>query len=217
MVGIAQDAGSQVISDPLEVDVAFPVIHTETDEYDWNGGTGFGLDLGAAFMNGPLTLGVTLANVFHTFEFATEGLVYRPLDITFTEDGSSTDTDKRPIEEAPQFLLDELASLKFKPLLTLASAYEALQNLTFTADFSQRFGDGLPAGAKTRLGVGMDWDAIPVISVQAGVGYVTDGYTAGFGSALTFGAFNLAGAFQLQRGNIGDANLYAVGISFNTR
>jgi hypothetical protein len=216
-VGLARDAGSEVTSDPIEVDVAFPVIHSDTDEYDLSQGTGFGLDIGAAWLSGPLTLGATLHNVVHTFEFSTDGMVYRPLDIVFTEDGSSTDTDKRPIEEAPQFMLDELAALKFKPRLRLASAYEALDNLTFTADFVQRFGDGLPAGAKTRLGVGMDWRAIDAISVQVGAGYVTGGYTAGFGSALTFGAFNLGGAFQLQRGDIGDASLVALGIGFNTR
>jgi hypothetical protein len=217
LVGIARDAGSLVTSDPLEVDVAFPVIHTSTDEYDWNGGTGVGLDLGAAWMDGPLTLGASLANVFNTFEFTTNNLVYRPLDLTFTEDGSSTDTDSRPIAEAPQSLLNQLAALKFKPTLTVSSAYRALDNLAFAADFVQRFGDGIPTGAKTRLGVGLDWQAIPIISVQAGLGYVTEGITAGFGSALTFGAFNIAGAYQMQRGDVGDANLIAVGLSFNTR
>ena len=205
------DAGS-----PLAL-LAFPILQTDEEDYQFNGGSGVGLDLGVGWQAGPWGVSASLANVFNTFDWDLDALAYYPGEVVVGSGGVSLDYEKRPAQQAPQVLLDELDGLRFKPRMTIGTRWDATETVTLAADVQHRFGEGLPLGPPTRAGVGLDLQVIPQLSLQTGLTYVTDGVRAGMGAALTLGPFNLGGAYQLQRGSVGDSQLAALGISFNTR
>jgi hypothetical protein len=205
------DAGS-----PIAL-LAFPILQTDEDDYQFNGGSGVGLDLGVSWQGGPWGVSVSVANVFNTFNWDLDALAYYPGEVVVGPGGVSLDYDKRPAQQAPQVLLDQLDGLRFRPRMAIGTRWDAADAVTLAVDVQHRFGEGLPLGPPTRAGVGLDFQVVPQVSLQTGLTYVTDGVRAGVGAALTFGPFNLGGAYQLQRGGVGDAQLVALGISFNAR
>jgi hypothetical protein len=214
---LARDAGTSIGIDPPSVTLSLPVLQSQDDPYRFNGGTGVGLDLGIAWQGGPWAASASVANVFHTFEWDLDQLVYVPGTVVADAGGVTVDTDERPADQAPRFLLRELDQLRIRPRMTLGGSWRVRDGATLVADVSHRFGDGLPLGPATRAGMGIDLQVIRQIAFQGGATWVTDGFQAGVGSTLTFGPFNLGGAFQWQRGGIGNAELAAISLTFNTR
>lgn len=96
VLAYAEDMGSQIRSDPLEVSINFPMIVTDSTDAGINHGTGVGLDLGATWKQGPWAMGVAVQNLFHSFEWVLDDMSYRPGDVLFNEDVSESDFDSRP-------------------------------------------------------------------------------------------------------------------------
>jgi hypothetical protein len=216
-VVLARDAGGFVASDPIEGEIAFPAIHTDSDRYRFNGGWGLGLDLGAAWADERWSLGLAIDNLLHSFSWDQDALTYRPYEVIFDEDGWTSDTDKRPVGEAPPDLLAELERLEFAPVLTLGGAVLARPDLTVAADLRRRFREGFPAGPATRIGLGADWRPLTWGSIQSGISYVSEGWGVSAGASIRMGVVHLGFAYQHQRQSGTDAHLMAAGLSFHAR
>jgi hypothetical protein len=191
-----RDNGSTMTSDPVEVNLDAPMVLTDTGSV--NNGSGFGLDLGAAWIVGDFKVGANLMNVINTFQWDTDRLYYMPVRATFTADESDADIDEiLPLSSAPADVQAELRSRidqsKPQPTLALGGAYTGFDRLTLAADIRQRFGDGLELGAKTHIGVGAELRLIPAVPLRAGVTSLSDGMRFSGGIGLEFGVVN----FQL--------------------
>jgi hypothetical protein len=211
---LGQDAGSSLLSDPLEIEVSFPVLHSDPDQGPLNQGSGMGLDLGAAWASGPWSAGAVVRNLFHTFQWKLASMLYRPGEALLNEDDSDSDFEERPGDQAPAALRDRLADLTFKPEIVLGAAYQAGPALTFSAEAGHRLGEGLDTGAVTHLGVGLEYRPVRFLPVWGGVAAITDGYQLGGGVGLFLGPVHLSFAGSLQGGDAGSGALGAFSLSF---
>jgi len=214
VLAFAEDSGTLAQSDPLEVDVNFPVIHPDTEQQDWSRGSGLGFDVGLAWKRGPWAAAAVIQNLVHTFEWDLGMLAYRPGTAVFDEDTNDSDFDERPATQAPSSLQDRIKDLTFKPVLALGGAYDAFENLTVTAEFRQRVGDGLDTGPKMHLGVGMEYRPTPSVPLRAGVAAITDGFQLGGGLGLVLGPIHVGFAAMYQTGDVGDGVAGTFGLSF---
>ncbi len=96
VLAFGEDAGTLAQSNPLELDVDFPVVHPDTERQDWNRGSGLGLDVGVAWERGPWAAAAVIQNLFHTFEWDLEKLVYRPGQAVFDEDTNEVGLRRTP-------------------------------------------------------------------------------------------------------------------------
>lgn len=213
-LALGRDAGSFLQSDPLSVGLDFPILHTDDEDYQLNNGSGFGMDVAAAWQGPGWAFGATIHDLFNTFGWDEAEFLYRPGTASFDTDDRDSDFDERPASEAPAALLEELDDAGFDPALSLGAAYDLPVGVTVTADFRRHFGDGLTAGPETRFGVGAEFLALPMVDVRAGLSKITDGVQLGGGAALGLGPVNLSGSALLQRGDAGDGTVVVVGLSF---
>jgi len=209
----ARDLGSGIVSDPLEVSVTFPMIVSDTSDVELDHGTGVGLDLGGLWKQGPWSVGVTVQNLVHSFEWDLEGMSYRPGELLFNEEVSESDFDARPADQAPESLKDDVADLTFKPRLAIGGAYDATPNLTVTADLAKRFGDGIQVGPELHVGMGLEYRALPWLPLRLGAAKITDGFQFGGGVTLALGPVYLGWAGALQRGDL-EGTLGSFSLSF---
>ena len=213
VLAYAEDQGSQIRSDPLEVSINFPMIATDSTDAGINHGTGVGLDLGATWKQGPWAMGVAVQNLFHSFEWVLDDMSYRPGDVLFNEDVSESDFDSRPASQAPGALQEAVAELKFKPQISVGAAYDATDDLTLTGDVHKRLGDGIEVGPDLHVGVGMEYRAIPFLPIRLGAAKITDGFQFGGGLSLALGPVYFTFAGALQKGDI-DGSLGSFSLSF---
>ncbi len=211
---MGRDAGSLLRSDPVEIDLRFPMIQSDTSEFEPNHGSGVGLDVGVAWEGGPLSVGAAVQNVFNTFKWELDGMFYRPGEAFFNDTDSGSDFDARPASQAPASLRSEVEELTFAPRLVAGAAFRALPGLTLTAEVKQRFGEGIDIDPKSHLGVGFEFTGIPVLSLRGGFAKVTDGIRVGGGAGLDLGPVHLNAAGLLQQGDIGDGALAMFTLSF---
>lgn len=201
------DRGSTLDADPLELRVHFPVIHTDTtlDASALNSGSGIGLDLGTAFRDGPLSVGVTLRNLFHTFAWDAQKLLYRPGEALFASgDDGATDFDARPFAEAPAAVRDRVDRMRFAPLLAAGVGYDVTDALVLSADIRQRIGKRSAFGTGTHVGVGAEFDPLGFLPVRAGAAAVSGGFLFSGGVGLRLGPVHLTAAAVQHRGESGD-------------
>ena len=130
-------------SDPLRVETDFPVLHTDDQRFDDEeviNGSGFGMDLGVQWRRGPLAIGVAGLNVFNSFEWDQETLVFLPGTALLEEGSSETDFDPQPGSAAPAGVRALVTEMKFRPTVAVGVAYDVGQDLTVSADVKNRFG-----------------------------------------------------------------------------
>ena len=212
-LAFAEDSGTLAQSDPLSVDVDFPVIHPTDDWKDFSRGSGLGLDVGVAWERGPWAAAAVVQNVFNTFEWDLAELAYRPGEALFDEDTNQSDFDELPATEAPSALQEKVKDLTFKPVLALGGAYDASEDLTLTAELRQRAGDGLATGPKSHIGIGMEYRPTPTLPLRAGVAAITNGFQVGGGLALILGPVHIGIAGLYQTGDVGDGMAGTFGLS----
>ncbi|MFO8174921.1 MAG: conjugal transfer protein TraF [Longimicrobiales bacterium] len=213
-LAFAEDAGTMVRSDPISVDVSFPIVHPSDDGSDFSLGSGLGLDVGAAWQRGSWTASAVIQNLVNTFEWDLAELVYRPGRGLFDEFTNDSDFDERPAAEAPPALLDRVEELTFKPVIGLGGAYAAGEDLTLTAELRRRVGDGLDTGPRSHLGVGMEYRPTPAVPLRAGLAAITDGFQLGGGLGLILGPAHLGFSALYQMGDVGNGLAGAFGLSF---
>jgi len=198
---LARNAESLVTSDPLLVDMKFPVIAPDTDSDWFDRGHGFGLDVGAAWQWERWTAGVTIQNLIQTFNWDIENLTYRPGNAFFSEDESSSDFDERPAVEAPSSLHDAVDKRDFDTRLSAGVAYCLTDKLTVTGDLRHQLGDGLRSEERTHLGAGAEYLPTAVVPLRAGMALVSGGFQLASGAGLVLGPVNLSGAILFQFGD----------------
>ena len=213
-LAFAEDAGTFVRSDPLSVEMSFPMVHPSDDGSDFSRGSGFGLDLGAAWKQGPWAASAVIQNIVNTFEWDLAELVYRPGRALFDEDTNDSDFDERPGTDAPSALQDQVEELTFNPVLGLGGAYDAREDLTLTAEARRRVGDGLDIGPSSHLGVGMEYRPTPSVPLRGGLALITDGFQLGGGAGLVLGQVHLGVAVLYQGGDVGKGVAGTFGLSF---
>lgn len=216
-VGLARDRGSAVGSDPLQVGVEFPALHTDPDASSFDNGSGVGLDLGFQVERDRLSLGAAVHNVFHTFGWDAESLLYVPGSALLEQGNNRTDVEERPGAEAPAALRSALEEMTFGPTLAVGAGYDVRRELTLVADARKRFGDGLDVGPELHLGAGVEYRPHPVIQLRGGGAAITDGVQYGGGATLVMGPLHLSAAVASRRGDLDDTLLGQLTLSLGDR
>lgn len=199
----AADAGSALSASTLAV--SFPTIHSSAD--GGAAGRGVGLDLGAAWTAGRLTVGATAENVVNTFRWDEAALRYRAGTAAFDGTRSASDFDEQTYAAAPSSLRDAVSAERFAPALAAGLAFRRSATLLVTADARHALGDdaSIALGPKSRVGVGLESRAIGFLPVRVGGAVITDGWQASAGAGLRLGAYELSGAYLARHGAHGTA------------
>ncbi|NNF26320.1 MAG: hypothetical protein HKN73_03740 [Gemmatimonadetes bacterium] len=212
----ARDMGSMVQSDPVSVDLEFPVLHTG-ENAGLSQGSGIGMDVGIALDTERYSLSFAAKNVFNTFEWDTESMEYRPGEALFDGSEGTSDFDPQPAEAAPAELLAALADQGFDPVLQLSGSYRLDTGTTLVAETRSRLGDGIAVTPKFHLGVGAEHELAGWFAVRTGLAAITDGYRLGGGGTFILGPVNVTGGWLYQGGDVGAGHHLGFGLSFNQR
>lgn len=210
---LGRDLGSEVGSDPLQVGLDWPVVHTRSEAGAMDGGTGVALDLGASWEGGPWAASLAIRDAVNTFSWDESSLEVRPGAAFFDGEHSETDFDPVAFDEASAAIRTAVSDMTFGPTVILGTGYRPAENLSLSADFRQQLGDGILHGPETHLGLGAEYRPDPVIPVRAGVAYITGGFRVGGGLGLAIGPVNLAGAGLYESGDEGDGAHVSLGFS----
>ncbi len=213
---LGRNRGSRVTADPLALDLAFPIVTRDSDWDGMNAGSGFGLDLGAAWQGERLTLGASLRNVIQTFSWDASRLTYRPGEAFFNGGTSSSDFEERPLSEAPAFLRREVEDRTFKPGLTASAAWRVDPRLSLAAELRHEFGDGLRPAERTHLGAGAEYRPAALLALRGGVAAVTGGIQFAAGGGVNLGGFGIDAGVLARTGDV-DLTAAAVGLSYRSR
>jgi hypothetical protein len=223
---MGREQGSSLRTDPLEVDFRFPMIYTGFEDGEdgtgasarVNNGSGFGLDLGAAWQGGIFQAGLVIRNLVNTFEWSRDGLRYRAGKAVWTADTTWTRFEDRPIQEAPADLLARMdETFSYGPVLALAGAARVLPYLTLSGEARHALEDNLAPTARTHLGLGGELAILPVLPVRAGLSLVTGGYQLSGGLGLVLGSAQITGGAAYRKGDAGNATIAAFGLTFGVR
>lgn len=224
---LGQENGSALESSPLAVEVEFPMVHTtfpdSSGDYDLfsdelNNGSGFGLDVGAAWRGGIFSGGVVVKNLVNTFEWDTDALRFRQGTATWNADTSYTSFEEMDIEEAPEALMDRIDDLyTFSPVLAAGAAVRLLPFLTLTGDVRHSLEDNLDIGVRSHIGVGGQLTILPILPIRAGVSVVSGGYQLSGGLGLKLGPVELSAAAAARSTEHGDDAIGALGLTFGAR
>jgi hypothetical protein len=209
-----RDAGSLASASPLAVELAVPILHPDSDQPSFDHGTGVGLDLGAMWGSRSLTLGATVQNVVHTFEWELDRMVYRPGEALFNTDTTTSDFDERPASSAPAGFLDEVSDLTIRPVLSVGAEWRPSTLLKLQADVRKRSPKGLQLGPEFHAGVGAELGLLSFLPLRAHAAVVTDGVQFGGGASLVLGPVNLSAAGALRTGDGKEAALAMFTLSF---
>jgi len=213
LLATGADAGSQLNSDPLSVQVEFPIVHSDTTP-QFDNGHGVGLDLGAAFELGPWTAAVAVRNAINTFEWDASKFFYRPARAVFDADTSTSEFDALPLAEAPTALRQRLDESGYRKEIAAGVAFRPASNFTLAADIRHQLGDGLELGNETHIGAGLEFRPFSWLPLQAGVAHVPDGVQFTGGAGLRIGGIHLQGAGLLRTGDAGDEVVGMFSFSF---
>ena len=199
----AADAGSAITT--TDVAVAFPAVHSASA--GGASGSGIGVDLGAAWAAGRLTLGARVENVVNTFAWDETRLRFRPGTASFDGVASASDFDERPYAQAPQALRDAVADERFALALAGGVAFRRSATLLLTADARHALGgdETIAIGPRSRVGVGVESRALGWLPLRAGAAVVSGGWQAAAGAGVRVGAYELSAAYMVRQGERGTA------------
>lgn len=219
---MGQEQGSVLSSDPVEVNVRFPIIHTEMDDDDvarsLNNGSGFGLDIGAAWQGGPFSAGVAIRNIVNTFEWDRDALRYREGTALWSADTTHTEFEEQPFRAAPADLVARIDDFyTFAPVLAAGAAARLLPYLTVSGELRHALEENLDVGARTHVGVGGQLTIVPFLPIRAGVALVSGGYQLSGGVGLRLGGMQLGVAGAVRESELGSDAVATLGLTFGIR
>lgn len=221
---LGQESQSSLLSDPLSVDIRFPMVHTPfpddsiedqsfSDVFD--NGSGIGVDVGAAWQGGIFSAGVVVKNIINTFEWELEDLRYREGTAVFTTDTSYTDFDEAGVAP-PTELVDRIETLyAFSPVLAAGAAAQVTPFLKVTGDVRHAVDETLDVGGRSHVGVGAELTVLPILPIRAGVSAISGGYQLSGGLGLKLGPVQLAASGAFRDTELGDDTKAAFAIMFN--
>ncbi len=208
-----RDAGSLATSDPLAVQLDFPLLVNPSEDPGFDHGRGLGVDLGAVLELPTLTLGASIQNVLSTFEWDLEGFSYVAAQAFFAQDSTSSSFEEQPASGAPQSFLAAVAEQKLKPVYSVGAEWTLGPLLSLHADVRKRTSGGLELGPDFHAGVGAELRALGFLPLRAHLAAVSGGVQLGGGASLVLGPFHLGGAAALRTGKAEDAVLAMVTLS----
>ena len=216
-----QESRSAISSQPLSVDLRFPVVTTPMPDSgevfaagDLSNGNGVGLDLGAAWNGAGVSAGLVVRNVFHTFEWDLADLEFHRGTALWNADTAATSFEEVPPSEAPEGIAGRVDRLYgFGPVLAAGAAARVAPTLTLTGEVRHALEKNLAIGARDYLGVGAQLDALPALPLQAGIALVTGGYQLSGGAGLRLGPVRIAAAGTYRDGDLGDDVLGSFGLT----
>ena len=213
VVVTADDAGSVIDGVPVRIGLSIPSIATESLTFDFDNGTGLGMDLGLAWQDSTWAASVSVQNVFNSFQWKLESLAYRPGVFIANVDSISSDFDAVPATSAPMALQGSVLAQRFEPTFTLGLAYRHSDKLALTADLHHDSGDALVFGG-SHIGLGVEFLAIPILPLRGGLSSVSGGVQFAVGFGLVLGPVNLSGAYLTERGTPGEYRAASFALSF---
>jgi len=186
----------EAVSDTLHSDLSLPLIYSDAaDGFDH--GAGAAVDLGVAWLAGPLTVGIVLRDALNTFEWDLASMRYRSAAGLLADE--EEDPRSGPFSSAPPAVRAmarrRLARLAYPPVLALGGSVD-LPDLTLTLDLRHRFGEGLDLEPATHAGIGAEYRRLAYLPLRAGLAVVSGGYRAAAGIGVERGpvAFSIAAA-----------------------
>lgn len=212
---VTRDVSGSLEADPPQGEVQFPSIETNDTKLDNGFGVGFGVS--AAWEGGPWSVGLNLRNLVNTFAWDFSGLAFRQGEASFDSGSAQSRFDRLAAEEAPDDLQDAIKDSDIDPTLVLGGSYEVSPRVRVLADFEQRFGSGLALTPKTRIGAGGEWGPLSWLTVRGGGSVITDGYRLGGGLGFRVGSVNAAGAYLFQGGQVENADIVSLALSFKAQ
>ena len=216
---MGRNMGSSVSGTEGEIDVAFPVIQSDSvaSARSLDRGRGIGVDIGAAWRGGPLSVSASVRNLYNSFAWDTTSFVYRPGRVQF--DGTTGDAqfDMEAYANAPEALKAAVRNFTYARQLVVGGAWRKNERLLFTADVRQHVGEGLTVGARSHFGVGAELRPFKFLPVRAGYARITDGYQLGVGAGLELGPMNLSASVGRRSSLFGTDDMVALGLTFGDR
>jgi hypothetical protein len=182
---MARGGGGGTVLDPPGVDIRFPALESTSG----TPGEGMGATVAASWLRGPLVVSVVLHDVIQSFGWREEAFHYRAGEAVLMDQELDTDTDRRPVEEAPPALRAELASRGIPSRLNLGMGWEAGERVALGWEVARgslaaahgevpvRFGMGtrlripLPGEPVFRGGVGVEEGSVDLaggLGIRAG-------------------------------------------------
>lgn len=217
VVAVGRDQGGRFEGDPVRVDVDFPMITFDEDGETFNNGSGVGVDVGFQMKRDRVSVGAAVLNVFNTFSWNGDKLIYRPGTVVFEEGSNDTDFDGQPFANAPAAIRQVLDDMKFDPTISVGAAYDVDPDFTVSADIRNRFGDGMSLLPKLHAGVGAEYRGVDFLHLRGGAAVISDGFQFGGGLSLILGPVNLSFAAAMQKGDFEDTNVGQFSLSFGGR
>jgi hypothetical protein len=200
-----QDIGGMLKSDPLSIDVQFPMVvsATEGSLTRLNKGGGLAVDLGWAYQEGAWSAGFTMKNVVNRFQWDESALSFRPGQARFSSEASSADPEVQEFSAAPVPLQERVHNLVGGKQTSFGVAYQSEGNWLLTADLHRRKGDAHLAESKTHLGLGIELRPLRWLPIRTGGALLDDGYLAAAGAGLEWGLLNLTASVAHRQTSFG--------------
>lgn len=187
---LGMDNGSAIGTSAINV--SFPMIYPDSTSIETgNLGSGFGLDLGAAWKIPGFRFGVSFQNVVNTFKWDTTKFATRSAIGSFSASQNQFDTDSvdQPYANAPLVLRERIADLRFKPVIAAGISFDWIPRVTVSADVRQQVGKGIEVGPESMLGAGAELRLIPFIPLRGGVQMMSGGFGVSGGLGLNLLGF----------------------------
>jgi hypothetical protein len=216
---LGRNLGSVVSSTSGDIDVAFPIIQSDSvaSRSAIDRGRGLGIDVGAAWRGGPLSLSASVKNLYNSFAWDTASFVYRPGRVQF--DGTTGDAqfEMEAYANAPATLKDQVRSFTYARQLVVGGAWRANERFLVTADVRQHLGSGLEIGPRSHIGLATEVRPFGFLPLRAGYAQITGGYQLGAGAGLDIGPVSLSASVGRRRGGVGSDEMAAFSLTFGDR
>lgn len=216
---LGRNLGSVVSSTDGEIDVAFPIIQSDSvaSASALDRGRGLGVDVGAAWRGGRLSLSASVRNVYNSFAWDTSGFVYRPGRVQF--DGTTGDAqfDMEAYANAPTELKDAVRSFAYARQIVAGGALRVNEKLLLTADVRHHVGAGIEIGPRSHVGIATEIRPASFLPLRVGYAQITGGYQLGAGMGVDIGPVSISASVGRRRGQVGSDDIAAFGLTFGDR
>ena len=216
---LGRNLGSTVSGTTGDIDVAFPVIQSDSvaSSNAIDRGRGMGIDVGAAWRGGPVSISASVRNLYNSFAWDTTSFVYRPGTVQF--DGTSGDAqfEMEAYGNAPQELKAAVRSFTYARQLVIGAAWRANDRFLLSADVRQHMGTGTEIGPRSHVGLATEIRPFSFLPLRAGYAQITGGYQLGAGAGLELGPMSLSASVGRRRSGFGSDDMAAIGLTFGDR
>ena len=216
---MGRNLGSVVSGTDGGIDVAFPIIQSAdaASASAIDRGRGLGIDVGAAWRGGPLSISASVRNLYNSFAWDTTDFVYRPGRVQFDGTTGEAQFDMEAYANAPAELKDAVRSFTYARQIIVGAAWRANGRFLISGDVRHHVGDGLAVGPRSHLGVATEVRPFSFLPLRAGYAQITGGYQLGAGAGIDLGPVSIAASVGRRRSGFGMDDMAAFGVTFGER